>query len=179
MVKVVRKAFGRDLEFEDIYRHVTLPEEVCLLRQNGSIVAMRSHNRKNLSGLPSLILEGAAIDPSLHGNGIYGKLLSEIYKGEVVICLKTQNPRVYAGLEKFCAKVYPRMDEMPCAIREIQKSLALNFGCKIDENGVARGYYGGQLYGEEPFHERVSPFFKEKLKMDFYKGDGILVVGVK
>ena len=176
---VVRRAFGRDLEFEDIYNHVTLPQEVCLLRKDGHIVAMRSHNRKVLSGIPSLVLEGAAIDPSLHGNGIYGRLLAEIHRGESAICLRTQNPRVYAGLERYCTAVYPGEDEMPSAIREIQKALASDFGCEMDENGVVRGHYGHLFYGEEPFHERVSPFFKERLGMDLHRGDAVLVVGVK
>ena len=142
-------------------------------------MAMRSQNRKILAGVPSLILEGAAIDPSLHGNGAYGKILSEIHNGETAICLRTQNPRLYAGLEKYCTTIYPGKDKMPNDVRRIQEALALDLGSKIDENGVIRGHYGGLFYGEEPYHERVSPIFKEKLGMDLHKGDAVLVVGIK
>ena len=140
---------------------------------------MRSQTRSIFSGIPSLILEGIAIDPSLHGKGIYGRLLSEIYEGETILCLRTQNPRVYAALEKYCRTIYPKEEETPKAIQEIQKSFAESLRCQIDENGVVKGYYGNLFYGTEPLHARVSPFFKERLKMDLHKGDAVLVIGVK
>jgi len=179
VVGLVRRAFGTDLDFDDIYRHVTLPQEVCLLRnEDGSLKAMRSHNRKTISGIPCLFLEGAVIDPSLHGHGIYGRILSEINEREAVICLKTQNPRVYAAIEGYCSAVYPGMQETPGAIREIKKAIAADLKCAADENGVIQGYYGRLLYGEEPAHER-SVFFKDKLKMNLERGDALIVVGVK
>ena len=150
-----------------------------LKNEIGSIVAMSSNNRKNLSGMPSLIIEGVAIDPLLHGKGAYGKILSEMYNGEATICFRTQNPRLYAAHEMYCHKVYPGVEEMPGAIKEIQKALASELKCAIDKNGVVKGYYGSLFYGKEPFHERISPFFKEILEMDLYKGDAVLVVGVK
>lgn len=175
---MVRRAFAKHLEFSDIYDHVTLPQEVCLLRREGRIIAMRSQNRTRLSGLSALILEGAAIDPIFHGKGIYGVLLSHVYKEEAIICLRTQNPHVYAGLEKFCAKVYPNKENMPGAVREIQQAFAHNLGCKINSNGVIKGYYGGLFYGEKPTHKRVSNIF-ETLGVDLENGDGLLVVGIK
>lgn len=140
---------------------------------------MRSHNRKDLSGIPSLVLEGIAIDPSLHGNGIYRRILSEVHKREAILCLRTQNPRIYAALEGYCNAVYPGKGEMPGAIREIQKSLASDFGCRINERRVIKGYYGSLFYDKEPLHERISPFFKDNLGMDLHKGDAVLLVGVK
>ncbi|GEM_PF-1443656 len=179
VVGLVRRAFGRELEFDDIYRHVTLPEEVCLLRnEDGSLIAMRSHNRKTFSGIPSLFLEGAVVDPVFHGKGIYGKILSEVHTREAVICLKTQNPRVYAALEGYCSAVYPGMQETPRAIQEIQRAVAADLKCDANKEGVISGYYGRLLYGKEPTHKR-SAFFKDKLNMNLARGDALIVVGVK
>ncbi|KHO50016.1 MAG: hypothetical protein QT01_C0001G0130 [archaeon GW2011_AR6] len=178
---VVREAFGRKLEFEDIYNHLTLPDEVHLLKIGAGkeIVAMRGYSRRVLSGLQSLILEGAAILPEMQGNGVYGKMLEQAHEGESVLCLRTQNPRLYAAFEKFCDKVYPGFHDTPRAVREIQKAFAEYLGCDADENGIVREYYGGLFYGEEPYHERISPLFMERLKMDLHKGDAVLVLGVK
>ena len=150
-----------------------------MLRSENSIVAMRSHNRKNLSGISALILEGAAIDPLFHGKGVYGKILSEIYQQESVICLRTQNPRVYAALEKFCSSVYPSRKETPELIKRVQTDLAFDLRCEIDSYGVIKGYYGSLFYGVEPYHDRITDLFKEKLKMNLHNGDAVLVVGVK
>jgi hypothetical protein len=168
------------MEFQDIYNHVTMPEEVCLLKDEyGKVIAMRSQNRKILSGIPSIILEGAAIDPIFHGKGIYGRLLSEVHGGEAIICTRTQNPRIYAALQRYCSRVFPERNESPGAIREIMRSFAVELGCKINENGVIRGHYGDLFYDKEPFHERISPFFKNELGMNLNNGDALLVVGVK
>jgi hypothetical protein len=178
--KVVRNAFGKDLDMEDIYQHLTKPDEVFLLRNfQDKVIAMRSHSRVSLSGVPSVVLDGAAIGPDYHGRGIYGLLLSEIEGSERVMCLRTQNPRIYASLNSYCRKVFPNYRETPKDIRNLLNSFANYLNCEVDSNFVIRGYYGGLFYGEEPTHEKFSLLFKEKLKMDLSKGDAVLLAGVR
>ena len=66
---VVRAGFGRTLDFSDIYAHVTVPEEVYLLR-NGQIKAMASYNRKIFSGFFRTDSQGFFI-PATIGKGKY------------------------------------------------------------------------------------------------------------
>lgn len=180
VVGVVRRAFGREMDFEDVYNHVTHPQEVFLLRDNlGKLIAMRSHNRVIFSGLPSLVLEGAAIDPEYHGRGVYQILLSEIDKRGRIMFLRTQNPRVYAAFSRFCDTVYPNERETPEAIAALLKAFSEYLRCKTDENFVVKGQYGHMLYGNEPSHKDLSDFFNKKLGMDLSNGDAVLLAGIK
>ena len=178
VVFAVRRAFGRELEFKDIYAHITLPKEVYLLRHKERIVGVASYNKVNLSGLPSLIVEGIAIAPEMQGKGVFREMTRLASDGEAVICLRTQNPRMYRALEKYCSFIYPGKIQMPEAIEAIRKSLAIHLKCKADERGIIQRYYGGLFYGEEPRHEQASRFFKE-IGIDINIGDALLVVGVK
>jgi len=116
--------------------------------------------------------------PEVQGKGIFGLMTSQALKSESIICLRTQNPRMYRALEKYCKYIFPGKETTPDSIRLIQKEFADYTRSKIDEGGVVRGYYGGLFYGEEPTHCKISKFFKEDLKMDLSKGDAVLAVGI-
>jgi len=92
--------------------------------------------------------------------------------------LRTQNPRMYKALEKYCISTYPTTEKPPEEIRAIQKEYASYLDCKADERGVVKGCYGELFYGEEPCHGEVSPLF-EDLGLDIYNGDAILTVGLR
>lgn len=190
VVKVVRAGFGRALEFQDIYEHVTNPERVYLLR-NGEIKAMASYNEKVFCGIPSLIVEGISLAPEVQGKGIFRILTEQATGSNKLILLRTQNPRMYRALENFCNRVYPRqkkscedMDDLVIELadqigsRRVLNEFADYLGCKIDKNSVVKGYYGGLFYGKEPTHPIFSKFFKQDLGMDLYKGDAMLAVGI-
>lgn len=177
VAEVVRRAFGRNLEYDDIYQHITSPENVYLLK-NGEINAMASYNRRVLSGIPALVAEGIAVAPEIQGKGLFRMITDVARERESVICLRTQSPRMYRALEKYCSAIYPGPNSMPRAIGEIRGDLAEHLGCAIDEKGVVKGYYGGLFYAQEPAHKSVSPFFKE-VGVDVNKGDALLVVGVR
>jgi hypothetical protein len=170
------------MAYDDIYRHVTEPQEVYLfeLELNGilKIFGMASYNRRILSGIPSLIVEGIAISPSMQGKSLFKRMTEFARGGEAVICLRTQNPRMYRALEKYCSFIYPNGKEIPLAIRVLRDEFALCSGCKADEKGIVRGYYGGLFYGEEPKHKNVGEFFR-KIGLNLYEGDALLAVGIK
>jgi hypothetical protein len=170
-------AFGRSLDFRDIYNHVTNPERVYLL-MNSSVSAMVSYNRRILSGFPSLIVEGIAVNPRIQGKGFFRSVTDIARNEEAVICLRTQNPRMYRALESYCSYIYPGDSQTPRAIREVVEDLARYLNCQIDERGIVRGYYGGLFYGEEPRHKKVSSFF-DAIGMKLNKGDALLVAGIK
>jgi hypothetical protein len=177
VVDVVRSGFGRNLDFEDIYKHVTAPEEVYLLR-NKDILAMASYNTRNFCGFDSLIVEGIALSPKVQGKGVFRLLADQAVDDKKLIFLRTQNPRMYRALEKYCSAIYPSTINFSGNNNRFLEEFAHYLGCKIDEKCVVRGYYGGLFYGEEPKHCEVGRFFKEDLKMDLSKGDAVLAVGI-
>lgn len=178
IVELVRAAFGRNLEYKDIYNHLTCPEKVYLLR-NEKIISMASYNQRVLSGIPCLIVEGIAVKPEFQGMGVFKELTNRATNGEAIICLRTQNPRMYRALEKYCSYIYPKKEEIPEAIKAIIKDFAHYLGCEATEKGIVKEYYGGLFYGEEPYHENLSNFFKKDLEMKLEKGDALLAIGVK
>jgi len=146
--------------------------------QDERVSAMASYNRTTLSGLPSLIVEGIAVDTKMQGKGFFKNVTDIARKNEEIICLRTQNPRMYRALEKYCSQIYPCAREMPKKIEIILEDLTKYMNCQIDKNGLVKGYYGGLFYGEEPTHEKISPLFRN-LGMKLNDGDGLLVVGIK
>jgi|SRR3989338_9142137 len=179
VVRVVRRAFGREqMDYRDIYSHITSPETVFLAEEENRVLAMASYNSVILSGIPSLIVEGIAIAPEAQGKGIFAKMTDEARNGECAVCLRTQNPRMYRALQKYCSFIYPNGKEMPSAIIEIRTALADCINCQIDENGIVRDYYGGLFYGEEPIHEKITSFFKEGLGLRLERGDALLCIGL-
>lgn len=177
--ELVNASFGKILTEEDIFEHITTPDEVCLLRENGTLLAMRSHSRTILSGFPTTILEGAAIHPNVQGNGLYSLLLDQITFQTPVYGTRTQNPHTYVALEKYCSAIYPANNYTPDAIVAIRNDLAKYFGSSITEKGVVKDHYGSLFYGEEPKHQRISKFFSDELDMDIYRGDAVLLLGIK
>lgn len=139
---------------------------------------MASYNTRNFCGFDSLIVEGIALSPQVQGKGVFKLLTDSAIADQKLVCLRTQNPRMYKALEKYCGAVYPSAMNFSGNNNMFLEEFANYLGCKIDEHGVVRGYYGGLFYGEEPTHCEVSRFFKEDLKMDLSKGDAVLAVGI-
>ena len=175
---MVNSAFGKDLRYEDIYQHVTCPEKVVLVRQEGKILAMGSYNKQVLSGIPGLIVEGVTVNPEVQGKDIFRYMTDTVMNGEAIVCLRTQSPRMYRALEKYCSNVYPGFSDVPEAIVSVRKSLASHLGCEIDHKGIVKGFYGGLFYGKEPKHEKISGLF-DYFGVNINDGDALLVVGVK
>lgn len=173
----MNSAFGRELDRGDIYQHVTSPEFVYLLRQQGKLVAMASYNKARLADKESLIVEGIAVLPEMQGRGVFRVMTDLARNGESLICLRTQNPRMYRALEKCCEQIFPGEISIP-ELRTAMIDLARQMNCSVDENGVVRGYYGRLFYGEKPSHKAVDPLFA-RLGIDLNKGDGLLVVGTR
>ncbi|MEK6757694.1 MAG: hypothetical protein AABX88_01060 [Nanoarchaeota archaeon] len=177
LVEVVRSAFGRKLELEDIYQHVTSPERVYLMKKDGRTCAMASYNQKIFSGISSLVVEGVAIAPEFQGKGIFKELTDRVLGEEKLICLRTQNPLMYKALENYCVNVFPRETKIPRIISEVSKDFANYLGCEINVEGVVKGYYGGLFYGKTPKHKDVTGLF-EKLNVQLNNGDALLVIGM-
>ncbi len=167
------------MDYRDIYLHVTSPETVYLAEEENEVLAMASYNSVVLSGIPSLIVEGIAVAPEVQGKGLFAKMTDKVSDGEYAVCLRTQNPRMYRALEKYCSFAYPNENETPSAIIEMRKALAEHMKCKIDERGIVRGFYGGLLYGEEPLHPVATALFKERLGLKIERGDALLCVGLR
>ncbi|GBE20196.1 hypothetical protein BMS3Abin17_00932 [archaeon BMS3Abin17] len=176
---MVNSGFEKDINKQDIYEHVTSPEFVYLLEADSTILAMASYNRRLLSGIPSLIVEGIVIAPEVQGKGLFGKITNEAFESDFVIGLRTQNPLMYKALENYCSSVYPGKTEIPEAIKVIREELARYLVCDMDTKGVIKGYYGGLFYGREPTHKTGTEFFKENLGMRLNKGDALVVLGIK
>ena len=179
IANVVRSAFGRNLEDDDIYTHVTAPDEVYILNTDESISAMASYNRQIFSGIPCLVVEGIAIAPEFQNKGLFKEITDIVIKDELMICLRTQNPFMYKALQNYCAEIYPKDLHTPAAIIEVRKDFEKHLECKCDKSGILRGYYGGLFYETEPVHKEISPFFRKDLGINLDKGDGILAIGLR
>ena len=166
------------MDYQDIYLHVTFPETVFLAEEQNRVLAMASYNSVILSGIPSLIVEGIAIEPETQGKGIFSKMTDTVRNGEYAICLRTQNPRMYRALQKYCALIYPDKKETPSAILEMRIALAECMDCKTNERGIVKGHYGCLFYGEEPTHPKVTSFFREELGLKLELGDALLCIGL-
>lgn len=139
---------------------------------------MASYNCRYFCGFSSLVVEGIAMLPEVQGKGIFKLLTEQALNSEKIVCLRTQNPRMYRALEKFCKKVFPNKGKTPNNLKLALKEFAKYTNSELDEKGVVRGYYGGLFYGKEPTHCEISKFFKEDLKMNLSRGDAVLVAGV-
>jgi hypothetical protein len=140
---------------------------------------MASYNSKIFCGFPSLIVEGIALAPEVQGKGIFRILTEQAAGSNKLVFLRTQNPRMYRALEKFCDVIYPNTQAFSGNKNPFLQEFAEYINSKLDNLGVVRGYYGGLFYGKEPTHCKISRFFKENLKMDLSKGDAVLVMGIK
>ncbi len=180
-VSVVRNAFDRpNMDYGDIYNHLISPEMLFLLEDNKEkILGMAAYNKVLLSGIPSLIVEGIAIDPMIQRKGMFREVTNLVSVNSAVVCLRTQNPHMYRALQNYCSQVYPGETDPPLAIRAIRDNLAGRLKCEVDENGVIRGYYGSLFYGKKPHHAEISPLFEKRFGMNIENGDAILVVGVR
>ncbi len=177
-MSLVNRAFGRELQYEDVYSHLTTPDKVYLMTYENDVVAMAGYSKKVLSGVPSIYVDGVTVDPKIQGRKVFRNLTKRAVDGEKILCLRTQNPFMYKAVQNYCSAVYPNGSEMPSGIRKVMEDLARSLGSKIDGNGVVPGHFGGLFYGKEPTHHTISRFFRENLKMDLYRGDAVLVVGV-
>jgi len=180
-VLAVRNSFGReDMDFGDIYSHLTSPETLLLFQNESQrILGIASYNNDVLSGIPALIVEGIALDPQIQANGIFKKATDFVLGKNGIVCLRTQSSHMYRALAGYCTQVYPGQANMPKAIEAIHEDLANKLGCNADGNGVVKGFYGGLMYGKKPFHPETNYFLEQKLGMNIEKGDALLVVGIK
>lgn len=173
----MRAGFGRNLEFSDIYTHITNPERVYLLRNEG-IKAMASYNSQIICGFNSLVVEGVAVAPEFQGKGVFQEITKQALGSADLVFLRTQSPRMYRALEKITERIYPNPEGLGEGLNTFLREFAKYLNCKMDERGVVRSYYGRLLYGEEPTHCKITDFFKKDLKMDLSKGDALLVMGI-
>lgn len=179
VVDLVNRSFGRNLEYGDIYAHVTSPDKVYLMTgSDSSIVAMGGYSKKILSGMPSVYVDGIVVDPSFQGREVFREITDRAMDGENLLCLRTQSPIMYRAMQKYCSVVYPNSGDMPQGIKEVRNDLAKYLKSRLNSRGVIEGHYGGMFYGKEPTHPSVSNFFREGLNMDISKGDAVLVIGV-
>jgi hypothetical protein len=137
---------------------------------------MASYSRQKFADQSALVVEGIAIVPEFQGRGIFRMITENILLEETIICLRTQNPRMYRALQKCCSQVYPQKAESPVAIKAATLDFARYLRCKINGLGVVEGHYGRLFFGEEPHHQEVDKLFCA-LGINVQKGDGLLVIG--
>jgi hypothetical protein len=179
IVRVVRGAFGSEMTEEDIFDHLKKPK-TYVIRDATGLFGMCAYTPMTVLGEKVLFVDGIAIDPTKQGRGIFKEVTDNIREHEEFIALKTQNPRMYRALEKFCDMTYPNNALVfPDKINSLMETLAKNLDLNIDEKKVARGAYGRSLYGYETAHSIVDSLFNDKLRMNKSAGDSVLCLGIK
>lgn len=171
--EAICEGFGRELEPEDIFSHVTSPEHVFLIRDPNKIVGMASYNKIQIESENVLVVEGISLKPTFQSKGIFKKITDLAIEDETLIALRTQSPRMYAALYDYCNGAISPSENFNGQLEKIAK----HFGNEINREGVTRGYYGRFFYGYSPSHERFSELFEKML--DVEKGDALIVLGRK
>ena len=176
-VKVVREAFGSLMTEEDIYNHLTEPKKVYILKDNEEVFGMYSMTPKDIAGNKIFYVDGIAINPKKQGKGIFKNVTHKVREDENFVALRTQNPCMHRALEKLCGNIYPNIEgNMPEEIESLMKSLSNNLMMPVDNQMVARKFYGKSLYSSITKNKRSSYLFDKILGIDYNAGDSVLCI---
>jgi hypothetical protein len=166
------------MDYDDIHSHLISSEILFLLEDNNrNVVGMAAYTPCDLAGIKSLIVDGIAIDPSFQAKGVFAELTDLVSEDTEAVCLRTQNPHMYRALERYCSSVHPG-ESSSDKLRTIHGNLVEKLECKVDENGIVKGYFGGLFYGKKPHHPKISNYF-DKLGMNLDEGDALIAAGLK
>jgi hypothetical protein len=174
LAAIARNGFGTAMTAEDVQTHVTGVDRLYLIRERENIVGFSSYDQHD----DVLYLNGIVVHRDCQKRGIFGHVnsiaLRDAYPAH--FAMRTQNPVVYGATKKIVREIYPREPLLPPKhILEIARRYG---GGQMEEDTfVIRGCYGTSLYDRIPAHEDRR-LFDNVLKLDYGRGDAVIIVGV-
>jgi len=176
---IAREGFGSRIERDDVKNHVLNCNELYLIR-NLDIFGFASFDSFDFKDKSCLYLHGIVLKKEAQGCGFFEETnnLAISYGNYDYLCMRTQNPIVYAATNKIVKNIYPN-DSIPENIKELGEFVARDFlkMNKYDKDTmIGKETYGHSLYGNIPFHKDASKVF-EKLGIDYNMGDSVIIIG--
>jgi hypothetical protein len=171
LTAIARNAFGTHMGDGDVAAHVLDVDRIYLIKRSDEIVGFSSYNSNN----EELYLSGIVLRRDAQRKGIFsemnGRALADTMPKYFV--MRTQNPVIYGATKTLVRNIYPGLSAAPKHIGEIAQKYG---GASMGEDFVIRGCYGTSLYDKIPEHS-AKKFFDNVLKMDYGRGDAVIIVG--
>lgn len=178
LLPTTRSAFGTPITEDDVCNHLFDADRTYLLEHDGALVGFSSYKHLHTEHGAVLYLSGIAIDRSAHGKGLF-RCVNEhalaSYDPDYLV-MRTQNPVIYRGVERLVDMICPARCPSPERVLDIARRFA---GKEMEpDTHVVRGLYGTSLYDVIPADLPTRDFFDECLRMDYARGDSVVIVGV-
>ena len=181
LLEITRDGFGTNMTREDVKNHV-LNTEVLYLIKDKELIGFSSYDYPILAGEKSIYLNGIVVKRNSQKKGVFLDLNKQVIEenfDKKYLVMRTQNPVIYGATKKLVDKIYPSEDEIPKHIINIgvEASKRLNMKDFNEQNFVGRNTYGTCLYDKIPKHSFSNDFFDNFLRINYEKGDSIIIVG--
>ena len=167
------------MPLEETQERFAHSDVVQLLMLGESVVGYAFNDHLQLAGHDVNYFSSCFVHPE-HRGGVYVPFNHARY-AEIptnVIATRTQNPRIYAGFQRFCEEegfqLFPDTRGMVC-----QESLAVAqaFASDCRDDQICRGVYGRELMANTPrAHGSIASLF-ENLKPEH--GDAMVLIGIR
>lgn len=189
-IPLISQSFGQrqgDPNFkEDVEKFLRNGELYIITHKDAEVIGIRLVQAWVFKNLRILYLAGSAISPNWQRAGLNLRLTSWIASSRNVdiTVARTQNPNIYSMMQKFCSKVWPKLEEStPENIQEIGLEMAQRLSRTTDKFNpnilVEIETYGSSLYDTIPHpqnrDQNINNLFSTLL--DFGRGDSIFVIG--
>lgn len=185
LTPVARNAFGMSITKEDVRNHVIPVDTLLIASQEGKVKGFSSYKTYQFEDYAVIYGAGACILRSEQGKGLYRFFNNEGIKTELsknkankfYFAARTQNPVIYATVNKILDCIYPNDEETPNDICVVARKMAHILGGEIDKDFVMRNAYDSCLYDEIQRYkdEKVNNMFDRLLRYE--NGDALLIVG--
>ena len=185
LAEIATDGFGKERPEEDVRNHVLKVDRLYLAfdGERDKLVAFSSYDYMDVEGQKVLYLCGTVVRKECQQLGLF-ELINRM---ELTSCPfipdffvgRTQNPIIYSAMSKLVKTAYPNKAKIPDEIKRIGTAIAIEKLRMEDfdpETFVGRGTYGEALYGQVP-NNSARPFFDDVLKINYEKGDSVLIVG--
>ena len=184
LVDIAREGFGTEMTEQDVRNHVLNTDILYLVKdiESDKNVAFSSYDLVNFGNDKILYLNGIVVRRSLQKSGLFYDINKRVLSIDDFdyIVMRTQNPVIYGATKKLVKNIYPAQEDVPKKIKDLASIIAmehLHMKSFDPETFVGRGTYGVCLYDSIPHHKDTNAFFDKKLKLDYDKGDSVLIIG--
>ncbi|MBW2998287.1 GNAT family N-acetyltransferase [Candidatus Woesearchaeota archaeon] len=156
-------------------------EELYLINFGNELVGFASYNHFKYIGHKISYLHGIVVDPSFQKNGIFKSVNERVIENNKTdfLAMRTQSPVIYHALKNISRKIYPGYDRSTDFVKNLGEYIArnkLNMGEYDRDSFVTKNAYGKSLYDSLPVYGDDENFLRDELKLDFSKGDSVLLI---
>lgn len=142
IIGIVRRFHEREyIDDIEVFRRIVGGQRVFLFEKESDgiarILAAASYDQIVLSGLRSLIIREFSTYASIPKKRLFKKITEMARdKGEIIVCMRAENPDMYAEFKKYCYQVYFDEREMPPIIKGVEMDLTEYFRTNCLEYGM-------------------------------------------